>query len=131
MGARSSPGAGETIHAAVAYPGQGAGAAKLDVVRTRSRLVLPVLVSASLLGPGLLAGCGSDDPTPSAATKASTFSAGGSAASSSSTNPGTESNGATGALPFPGDTAADTAQPSAGARVTVKDIRIGRQGGFD
>ena len=131
MGARSSPGAGETIHAVAAYPAQGAGTAKLDVVRTRSRVLLPVVLSASLVGPGLLAGCSGEDPRPSAATSAPTTSAGSSGAASASTGVVTDTDAATDAPPFPGDTAADTAQPSAGAQVTVTAVRIGAHEGFD
>ena len=94
---------------------------------TRSRLAPPLLV-AVLAGTALLTGCGGNAPTDSA-------SAGSTPVSSGSAEPGgvegTDDDGAAEAPEFPGDVEPDTAEPSAGARPTVSDIRIGRHDGFD
>src|SRR3954447_496657 len=56
MGARSSPGAEETIHGPVAYPGRGPGDCETPRVSTRSRTAA-VLLPLLLVGPVLLPGC--------------------------------------------------------------------------
>lgn len=88
----------------------------------------PRLLAAALAGALLLAGCGGDEPTGSAAATSSPVSSG-------TPEPGgvdgTDDDGATDAPAFPADTSADTADPSGEARVTVTDIRIGRHDGFD
>ena len=50
MGARSSPGAEETIHGPVAYPGRGQGDCETPRVSTRSRTAA-VLLPLLLVGP--------------------------------------------------------------------------------
>src|SRR3954466_906713 len=127
MGARSSPGAGETIHAAVACPGPGARAVKLWGVRTRARSVAPLLLSL-LTAPLVLAGCGNGAADQEAAAPT------GSAAETSSGQTGeggTAEDGATDAPAFSANTDPDTADASSDASVTVRDIRLGRQDGFD
>jgi hypothetical protein len=127
MGARSSPGAEETIHAPWRSPGRGPGAAKLWSVRTRARFVAPLFLSL-LSVPVVLAGCGSG-----AADQESAASSG-SAAESSVQEAGslaTAEDGATVASAFQANTDPDTTDASADASVTVRDIRLGRQDGFD
>src|SRR6478736_170289 len=119
MGARSSPGAGKTIHAAVASLGQGAGTAKLCVVRTRSRPVVPALVAASLAGSVLLAGCSGASTTGSASSGASAPTSGSTAPASSSTGAATDTEAGPSAPPFPADVKPDVAAASADSRVTV------------
>ena len=127
MGARSSPGAGETIHAAVACPGPGAWAVKLWGVRTRARSVAPLLLTL-LIAPVALAGCGGGaaDQESAASTGAAVESSTGERAETA-----TAEDGATAAPTFPANTDPDTADASSGASVTVRDIRLGRQDGFD
>jgi hypothetical protein len=106
--------------------------------RRTAALVCPSV----LLAVGLLSGCGDGGATPaaSAASSASTASSAGSTPSAGSTasaseTPGGQDGGGGGAdaggAPFPADTRPDTAEASADARVTVSEIRTGRQDGFD
>src|SRR6185312_16637783 len=53
------------------------------------------------------------------------------ASSSSGGTDGTVGDGSADAPPFPANTDPDTAEASSGAQVTVRDVRIGRQDGFD
>src|SRR5215217_4552175 len=69
MGARSSPGAGETIHATRASPLQGAGCCQDRAVPAASRLV-PVLAAVLTIA-AVLTGCSGDDDTGPAATSSS------------------------------------------------------------
>jgi hypothetical protein len=129
MGARSSPGAGETIHGPVAYPGAGAVSCQTSPVSTRPRTAAIVL-SLLLAGPLLLAGCA--ESTSEAASSSSSPTEGSEAIATSS--PGaqdTAEDGAEQATEFPADTDADTAEASADAAVTVSDIRVGGHDGFD
>jgi hypothetical protein len=89
-------------------------------------------LSAALLAAILVAGCGSSDDGSGSAAGSSTTSP--SPSSSSSPPPGgtgQPDDGGTEAPPFPANTDPDTAQASSGAQVTVRDIRTGRQDGFD
>jgi hypothetical protein len=103
-------------------------------VSLRSRAVLPALLASSLLATSLLAGCGGNAATEAASSSAPTPTP---AVSSGATEPGaasegnTADDGTTDAASFPGDAEPDTAEASAGARVTVSDIRVGRHDGFD
>jgi hypothetical protein len=127
MGARSSPGAGETIHATVAHSGRGPPAVKLWGVRTRARSVVPLVLSL-LTAPVLLAGCGGRAAHQEAATPTS---AAGESSAAQTSRAATAGDGATDAPDFPANTKPDTAKASSGASVTVSDIRVGRQKGFD
>jgi hypothetical protein len=132
MGARSSPGAEETIHGPVADPGRGAKCCETSLVSTRPRTAA-VLLSLLLAGPVLLAGCGDDGTSEAGAT------------SSASTQPpskeGSEESTADAAAPtetetadapdFVANTDADLQAASADAAVTVSAIRIGAHDGFD
>jgi hypothetical protein len=129
MGARSSPGAGERIHAPVAKPGPGAEGCEALSVRTRSRTVATLFLSL-LTGPVVLAGCGGGD-TDVASSSAPLTSAGTTAAAETFAEDATAGDGATDAPTFPANADPDTADPSSGASVTVSDIRVGRQDGFD
>jgi hypothetical protein len=127
MGARSSPGAGETIHGPVAHTGVGAGGCQASSVSTRSRTAA-VLLSTLLLGLAVLAGCGGDDEDPQAASTQTTAPDDG--GSSTAPSSGTD-DGSTDAPPFPANTDPDAAEASSDASVTVSDIRVGRHDGFD
>ena len=122
MGARSSPGAEETIHAPVAYPGRGAGGCEALLVRNRPRTAAALLLSL-LTAPVLLTGCGGGDTDEQSS----------SAPSTESSAPAAESTaaGATDAPDFPANAEPDTADASSDASVTVRDIRVARQDGFD
>ncbi|MGY1633069.1 hypothetical protein ACI784_15315 [Geodermatophilus sp. SYSU D01186] len=94
---------------------------------------------AALVAVTLLVGCGSGDPEP-AASSASTASApatptSGSDATSAGNDADEEGGATTGAgaegAAFVADTRPDTAEASADSRVTVTEIRTGRQEGFD
>src|SRR4051812_28600579 len=126
MGARSSPGAGERIHAAVAYPGPGARAAKLCRVKTRARSVATVLLGLFLV-PWALAGCGGGD---AAESSSATLAAASTPATEPTGNVATAEDGATEPSAFPANTEPDLSDPSSDAAVTVRDIRLGRQEGF-
>jgi hypothetical protein len=100
--------------------------------RTAALLCPSILLAVSLTG------CGGDDPRPaasSAPTAAATSSGGG--AATESAGPSEEADGGSssgtdaGGAPFPGNTQPDTAEASADSRVTVTEIRTGRQDGFD
>jgi hypothetical protein len=127
MGARSSPGAGERIHAVVAYPGAGGRADKLCRVRIRTRSVAALLLGLSVTS-GALTGCGGGNAVESSAA---TLAAAGSSVVESATDGGTAQDSAPDAPPFPATTDPDTADASSDASVTVRDIRVGRQDGFD
>jgi hypothetical protein len=112
-------------------PAGGPETAKLCRVRTRPRTVAALLLSL-LTAPAVLAGCGSDTAggqssagETRAAETAATASAEGAAAEEA------EEEGAAEASSFPANTDPDSADPSADAAVTVSDIRVGRQDGFD
>lgn len=109
-------------------PGAGGEAAKLCCVRTRLRTVAPLLLSL-LVAPAALAGCGGGDTD--GQTASATQSAEGGAAEETTAEGETAEDGANDAPPFPANTEPDTADPSSGASVTVSDIRVGRQDGFD
>jgi hypothetical protein len=97
-------------------------------VSLRSHVVLPVL----LLSTTLLAGCGGDEPAPGSSARLSPADGASSAAPSSQVADGaTADDGSTDAPAFPADAGPDTADASPDAQVTVRDIRIGRQDGFD
>jgi hypothetical protein len=123
MGARSSPGAGETIHGAAAALGPGERC-QASLVRIRSLGVVPLAV---LLALGSVAGCGGDEPTTPPGASSTSNSTG----ASGTTGADADADGATDAPPFPADLSADIEGPPPGALVTVRDIRIGRHDGFD
>jgi hypothetical protein len=101
---------------------------------TRRRAVVPTCVLACVVGTALLTGCAQRGTgTVTAASGALTSSA---AAASSGTTaaPATTEEVAhpsSSPAPFPADTSPDTADASAGAALTVTDVRVGRQDGFD
>jgi len=101
-------------------------------VRTRARSVAP-LVLTLLIAPVVLVGCGkraADQEAAAPTGSVAESSAGESSATRTSDAAPTES-GATDAPPFPANTDPDTANPSLDAAVTVRDIRLARQNGFD
>jgi hypothetical protein len=87
-----------------------------------------VVTTALLLAGSLLAGCTGDE---SADTASATTTAAPESPAPSSEPAGTGGDAATDAPPFPADAQPDTADASTDARVTVREIRIGRQDGFD
>jgi hypothetical protein len=97
-------------------------------VKTRSRTVLTTALASSLL---VLVGCAGDaEPASSSATLTPEVSSG--AGQSAAASEGdTVDGGATDVPAFPGNAEPDTAEASADARVTVRDIRIGSHDGFD
>lgn len=98
----------------------------------RSRAVLPALLAGSLLATSLLTGCGDDAASERASSSALTPEVSSEAPSAAAASEGdTAGDGSTDTPSFPGDAEADTAEASAGARVTVSDIRVGRHDGFD
>lgn len=110
-------------------PAWGREAAKLSPVSTRSRAVVLVL-STLLVGPAVLAGCGEKPGTQAASSDSSTTAESDSSAAPA-TDDATADDGSTDAPAFPANADPDTAEPSADARVTVSDIRLGRHDGFD
>jgi hypothetical protein len=114
----------------VACSRQGASAAKLCGVSPRSRAVL--LISPVVAG-FLLAGCTGDDDAPDRAAPSGSASetSASSAPPAQPSGEDTAGDGTTDAPPFPANIDPDTGEASAGALVTVSDIRIGRHDGFD
>ena len=93
------------------------------------RTVAPLLLSL-LVVPVVLAGCGGEEPD--GQTASATESAGETATAEETTGEGgTAEDGSTDAPAFPANAEPDTADPSSGVSVTVSDIRVGRQDGFD
>jgi Rieske Fe-S protein len=99
-------------------------------VRTHPRTVATLLLSL-LAGPVVLAGCA--DPDTQESSSATLTPADSSAATETTETSGVASAepGDTSAPPFPANADPDTGEASSGASVTVSDIRIGRQDGYD
>ena len=110
-------------------PAGGPKAAKLRGVRTRPRTVAALFLSLLTL-PVVLAGCGGGG-TEAQSSSATLTASGTTAAAETVAEGATAEDSATDAPPFPGNAEPDTADPSSGAAVTVSDIRVGRQDGFD
>ena len=85
-------------------------------------------LSAALLAAVLVTACSSSDDGSGSASGSSTTTSSSAASSSSG---GTVGDGGADAPPFPANTDPDTAEASSGAQVTVRDVRTGRQDGFD
>ena len=80
----------------------------------------------------LLSGCAGDAATDAASsTESSPEVSSGATESRAASEADTVDDGSTEAPSFPGDAEPDTAEASAGARVTVSDIRLGAHDGFD
>ena len=126
MGARSSPGAEETIHGPVADPGPGADGCETPPVSTRSRTAAALLC---VLLP-VLAGC-ADDARETSASSSGTTERPATGGASETASAGTDEEPAVETPDLPADVEPDTADASADARVTVSDIRIGAHDGFD
>lgn len=84
-----------------------------------------------MVGGLLLAGCAGDDDPGTASSSRSAAAASSSTSAAPSASETEPVDGESSAPPFPADTEADTAEASADAQVTVSDVRIGRQDGFD
>ncbi len=114
------------------------------VAVTRRRALAPARVAAvvvaSAVGVSLLAGCaqrgtgtrpaaseGTTTSSPAPSASSSTAAGATTAASTVEEASAPSSN----AAPFPANTDPDTGEASADARVTVSDVRVGRQDGFD
>lgn len=86
------------------------------------------LLLGLFLGPWVLAGCGGGEAAESSSATPT-------AESTSATEPtvggATAKDGATEPSAFPANTEPDLSDPSPDAAVTVRDIRVGRQEGFD
>jgi hypothetical protein len=126
MGARSSPGAEETIHGPVADPGAGADGCETPPVSTRSRTAVALFC---VLLP-VLAGC-ADDARESSASSSATTERPATGGASETAPAGIDEEPAVETPDLPADVEPDTADASADARVTVSDIRIGAHDGFD
>jgi hypothetical protein len=105
-------------------------------MRRRRSLAVPGVLLAAALAGSLLAGCEGDDETAASPTSSSapSSSRGGSGAGPSTEPVAQEEDAEDGdadAPPFPADASPDTQDASSDAMVTVRDIRIGRQDGFD
>lgn len=88
-------------------------------------------LSAALLAAVLVTACSSSDDGSGSASGSSTTTSSSAASSSSGGTDGTVGDGSADAPPFPANTDPDTAEASSGAQVTVRDVRTGRQDGFD
>ncbi|RBY81751.1 hypothetical protein DQ238_07005 [Geodermatophilus sp. TF02-6] len=91
-----------------------------------------------LLAAALLTGCGDDTRTTSSSSGTTSTIASPSSGATATTAPAASTpdvedgeGAASGTPPFAADTQPDTQEPSADARVTVTEIRTGRQDGFD
>jgi hypothetical protein len=94
-------------------------------VKTRPRTAALAFL-ALLTGPAVLAGCGGSDTDAQSASSTATAEE---STAEATTPPADEP--VTDAPAFPGNAEPDTADASADASVTVSDIRVGRQDGFD
>ena len=88
-------------------------------------------LSAALLAAVLVTGCSSSDDGSGSASGSSTTTSSSAPSSSPGGTDGTDDDGGADAPPFPANTDPDTAEASSGAQGTVRDIRTGRQDGFD
>lgn len=79
--------------------------------------------------PAVLAGCGGGDTDSSSSATSTAESSAAATETTADAPPGDD--GATDAPPFPANGDPDTADPSDGASVTVSDIRVAGQDGFD
>ena len=104
--------------------------ARLCPVPVPPRLIVPALVPLLLLLPGC---AGTGDPGssvgPASSGEPATSASGAPAAEGSGTSGASGTAG--GAAQFGGDLGRQTAEPSAGAQVTVRDVRLGAHEGFD
>ncbi|MGZ4620513.1 MAG: AMIN-like domain-containing (lipo)protein [Blastococcus sp.] len=100
-------------------------------MRTRSRLAVPLLLTASFLGSALLAGCTAARQADPAASGASTSTSGAPASGRTSGGTVAGTDAVTSAPPFHADVRPDASAASADAQVTVSAIRIGAHDGFD
>jgi hypothetical protein len=118
---------------APASPGPGAWPVKLSAVRTRNRSVMPLLL-ALLAAPSVLTGCGggaADQQSASSGPIETSSAAASSTAAGSTGDAAVAADGATDAPAFPANAEPDTANASPESQVTVRDVRLGRQDGFD
>ena len=88
-------------------------------------------LSAALLAAVLVTACSSSADGSGSASGSSPTTSSSAASSSSGGTDGTVGDGSADAPPFPANTDPDTAEASSGAQVTVRDVRTGRQDGFD
>jgi hypothetical protein len=88
-------------------------------------------LSAVLLAAVLATACSSSDDGSGSASGSSTTTSSSASSSSADGTDGTDSDGGADAPPFPANTDPDTVAASSGAQGTVRDIRTGRQDGFD
>lgn len=90
-------------------------------------------LSTVLLAAALLSACGGGgDTSAGSSTRAPSSSAAATTTvSPSSSTPGADGHDSGHTPPFPANTRPDTGEPSAGAAITVTDVRIGHQDGFD
>jgi hypothetical protein len=96
-------------------------------VRTRTRSVAALLLGLFLV-PWALVGC---DGREAVESSSGTLTAASTSAPESKADDATAGDGATDAPAFPANAEPDLSDPSSDAAVTVRDIRLGRQDGFD
>jgi hypothetical protein len=101
--------------------------------RRRTAALTAGVATAVLVLTACSGGDDRDDPGPSTPSPAASSTPDPSAsAGATDTPPGsTDDDGSTSAPPFPANTEPDTSEPSAGAALTVTDVRVGRHDGFD
>lgn len=115
-------------------PPAGGDGCEALAVSSRRRTAVPVRSLSFLLASVLLAGCGGADASGTASSGSSmTQDALGTSAPAATGEAvdGAEDDGTAAAASEPADVAADTAEASPGASVTVSDIRFGVHDGFD
>src|SRR4051812_25474723 len=134
MGARVRRGQRERYMASAGFPTPPRGdrtrrsvSGPLDPA-TLSAVRRVAILSAVLLAAVLATACSSSDDGSGNASGSPTTT---SSPPSSSSAGGTDGDGGADAPPFPANADPDTAEASSGAQGTVRDIRTGRQDGFD
>lgn len=101
--------------------------------RRRTAALTAGSVTAVLVLTACSGGDDRDDEGPSTPSPAASSPLDPSASAGATDTPtgSTDDDGSTSAAPFPADTEPDTSEPSAGAALTVTDVRVGRHDGFD
>ena len=99
-------------------------------MRTHPRTVATLLLSL-LAGPVVLAGCADPDTQESSSATLTPADSSAAAETTEASPVASAETGDTSAPPFPANADPDTGEASPGASVTVSDIRVGRQDGYD
>ncbi|MBD7950868.1 MULTISPECIES: AMIN-like domain-containing (lipo)protein [Oerskovia] len=101
--------------------------------RRRAAALTAGVATAVLVITACSGGDDRDDPGPSTPSPAASSTPDPSASAGPTDTPtgSTDDDGSASAPPFPANTEPDTSEPSAGAALTVTDVRVGRHDGFD